>query len=58
MGFVLINNKKEADRAVFSALNMPERQHGQLPFCFYYAAESVSRFVMIDLSYCIPHPTR
>lgn len=26
MGFVLINNKKEADRAVLSALNMPERQ--------------------------------
>lgn len=26
MGFVLVNNKKEADRAVLSALNMPERQ--------------------------------
>ena len=26
MGFVLVNNKKEANRAVLSALNMPERQ--------------------------------
>ncbi len=34
MGFVLINNKKEADRAVLSALNMQERQLVVASFLF------------------------